>query len=131
MDVYIFQAAIYCKHCGEGIKHDRHEYEGAEDSDAYPQGPYSNGGGEADCPQHCDSCGLFLENDLTPDGSAYTKQRWEEYMNNGRGSLAVLHDWRLGYPNEFAEWCSDAEEREEANTLSNGQLARLSELADS
>ena len=38
------------------------------DSDDLPKGPYSNGGGEADTPQHCDGCGAFLENPLTGDG---------------------------------------------------------------
>ena len=34
------------------------------DSDDLPKGPYADGGGEADTPQHCDGCGHFLENPL-------------------------------------------------------------------
>src|SRR3954469_15157799 len=41
------------------------------DSDKFPKGPYENGGGEADTPQHCDQCMAFLENPLTEDGCAY------------------------------------------------------------
>jgi hypothetical protein len=38
------------------------------DSDDLPKGPYADGGGEADTPQHCDDCRRFLENPLTGDG---------------------------------------------------------------
>ena len=38
------------------------------DSECTPIGPYANGGGESDAPEHCDTCGLFLENPLTSDG---------------------------------------------------------------
>jgi hypothetical protein len=34
------------------------------DSDKFPKGPLADGGGESDCPQHCDTCGVFLENPL-------------------------------------------------------------------
>jgi hypothetical protein len=43
------------------------------DSDDLPKGPYSDGGGEADTPQHCDGCGQFLENPLTADGLIYVE----------------------------------------------------------
>lgn len=138
MDVYIFQADIYCESCGKGLMmeipkpaHAARDDESTYDSDEWPKGPYGDGGGEADCPQHCGMCGLFLDNSLTEDGSTYVKQAWEAYMNDERGRLSVLLEWRDGYPVEFAEWCADAEAREEANQLSNGQLSRLSDLADS
>lgn len=75
MDVYIFQADIYCESCGKGLMmeipkpaHADRDDESTYDSDEWPKGPYGDGGGEADCPQHCGMCGLFLENPLTPDG---------------------------------------------------------------
>jgi hypothetical protein len=34
-------------------------------------GPGLLGGGEADCPQHCGSCHVFLGNPLTGDGNDY------------------------------------------------------------
>lgn len=80
MDVYLYQAALLCEDCGEATR--RHldadgarpadpEDESTYDSGDYPKGPYPDGGGEADCPQHCDHCGVFLENPLTAEGEAY------------------------------------------------------------
>lgn len=86
MKVFLYQAALYCQWCGEGIRRERHEYapldpndESSYDSDVYPKGPYDKGGGEADTPQHCDSCGLFLENPLTTDGGDYVRAAAEPY----------------------------------------------------
>lgn len=84
MDVYVFQAALYCSDCGERLI-DELLAAGAEDTgdaDDFPQGPYADGGGEADSPQHCDAgpdclaaeehdgrrVGAFLENPLTHEG---------------------------------------------------------------
>jgi hypothetical protein len=98
MNVYMYKAALYCEDCGKAIRQqlDRAEKtpdnvndESSYDSDDYPKGPYPNGGGEADCPQHCDNgancinaeivarpkteykVGCFLDNDLTQDGVKY------------------------------------------------------------
>lgn len=100
MDAYIFQAALYCATCAGDIKlhlimegkapadpHDESSY----DSDDYPKGPYSNGGGEADSPQHCDTCGKFLENPLTSDGIDYVRAAVQE----ARRSLHVRHSVAL------------------------------------
>jgi len=43
------------------------------DSGDPPKGPYADGGGEADFPQHCDGCGQFLGNPLTGDGLIYVE----------------------------------------------------------
>lgn len=82
MNVYIYQAALYCEPCGQTVLRDLAISPGAEseDSDEMPQGPYANGGGEADCPQHCDRCGVFLENPLTADGYAYVRERLSDLM---------------------------------------------------
>lgn len=89
MLVYIYAADIYCEDCGKAIReriinegrapvdpNDEYSY----DSDKYPKGPFSDGGGEADCPQHCEAgpeclnaielidgskIGAWLENELT------------------------------------------------------------------
>lgn len=74
MDAYVFRASLFCKDCARSLKLECSPAH-SEDSDVYPQGPYPMGGGEADCPQHCDSCGLFLQNPLTPDGVAYVRER--------------------------------------------------------
>ena len=112
MNAYMFHAALWCEDCIRRFKHDHvkpdHVDESDEytyDSDEWPKGPYANGGGEADCPQHCDSCGVFLETPLTPDGDTYVREAasefetesdmsWEEIAvaadNDGQ---PVLADW--------------------------------------
>jgi len=71
---YIYQAALHCESCGRRLKAKlAGQGRMASDSDHYPQGPYPNGGGEADSPQHCDSCGKFLKNPLTKDGENYVR----------------------------------------------------------
>lgn len=85
---YVFQAAFLCEDCAAQIISEL-EAAGKEDtgdSDDFPQGPYSGGGGEADSPNHCDGnercvnkvqipggkpIGCPLANDLTSDGEAY------------------------------------------------------------
>lgn len=80
MNVYLFQAALLCEDCGHEVCKNLTEAgekpftvsdESSYDSDDYPKGPYPDGGGEADSPQHCDHCNVFLENPLTADGVAY------------------------------------------------------------
>jgi hypothetical protein len=73
MNVYIFNADIYCTDCAQEMIDECHErgIDNDGDSNTYPQGPYPNGGGEADRPQHCGSCGAFLQNPLTSDGYDY------------------------------------------------------------
>lgn len=115
MDVYIYQADLYCEDCGKSIcqklkdegkapemPDDEHTY----DSDEFPKGPYSDGGGESDGPHHCaagDDCinaieirdtkvGAFLENDLTADGIAYI----EKMARNDPGSSVVRY-WLKTY----------------------------------
>lgn len=90
MDAYVFQAAMLCADCGKATRDqlrattkelhpgfdeaDEYTY----DSDYFPKGPYSDGGGEADSPNHCDHCGVFLHNPLTREGVAYVKEQLSE-----------------------------------------------------
>jgi len=102
MQVYIYAADIYCEQCGEAIREriiregfapadpdDQRSY----DSDEFPKGPYCDGGGEADCPQHCGAgpqcvnaiefddghkVGAWLENELTADGVEYVREAIRE-----------------------------------------------------
>ena len=106
MLVYIYAADIYCDECGEGIceqiicegfapayPDDEQSY----DSDEFPKGPYPDGGGEADCPQHCGAgsdcynaielsdgtkIGAWLENLLTMEGVEYVRQSIHEDSDN-------------------------------------------------
>lgn len=76
---YVYKADLYCKRCADKIM----ETPGMapnEDSDRYPQGPYGDGGGEADHPQHCGGCRMFLENPITDDGRNYLRTILEPYI---------------------------------------------------
>lgn len=108
MNAYIYAAALFCEACaasllGVGVDGIRDEIgrrrsarglpDGATDTDAVPDGPYSDGGGESDCPAHCDGCGLFLENPLTSDGYAFVR----DAIINGDGDPEVLAEWASFY----------------------------------
>jgi hypothetical protein len=104
MKAYMFHASWLCEDCGKAVSKevDRDGVQDTGDSDAYPQGPYGDGGGEADCPQHCDHCHVFLENPLTADGEEYVRDalRDRRYLdpNDPRyGDPVVLGEWRDHY----------------------------------
>ena len=99
-NAYIYQADIYCSECACDIRKQIRKEGNAPksvhdaDSDEWPQGPYDDGGGETDCPQHCgsgSSCinamtcsdgrkvGMFLANPLTSDGEKYVR---DEHRDN-------------------------------------------------
>jgi hypothetical protein len=99
MNAYVYQSALLCEECtlivckdktvpGKPVLLPVDLDTNTYDSDTYPKGPYPNGGGEVDRPQHCDHCGVFLENPLTADGYEYVKQSM---------SIATL---RVPYPKE-------------------------------
>jgi hypothetical protein len=77
MNVYVYQAALYCEDCGLAIR-ERLTNEGnapanpnderSYDSDSFPKGPYADGGGESDSIQHCDCAGACV-NALEVEGS--------------------------------------------------------------
>ena len=66
--------------------------ESSYDSGEFPKGPYDNGGGESDCPQHCGACHEFLENPLTSDGLEYARQNprpeWDSFYDIVRDEVA-------------------------------------------
>ena len=103
MDAYVYQAGLYCNACAAAIMTKLKQGgetpantsdESSYDSDDYPKGPFSNGGGEADCPQHCDGCGLFLENPLTADGYSYVKRAILEAIKRLPDEvLGVIQEW--------------------------------------
>lgn len=106
MDIYVFQAALLCEDCGEKKRaelessappdpDDEHTY----DSDDYPKGPYPDGGGEADCPQHCDACHVFLENPLTSEGLDYVRETIASKLEDPRAKLdtPAFEEWAPFY----------------------------------
>lgn len=105
-DVYIYNAAFLCEACGEalmsqldkeGKKPANVKDESSFDSDQYPKGPFDDGGGESDSPNHCDACREFLENPLTDDGYEYIRQLLLEHQSSGRGDAKVLLEWAKYY----------------------------------
>lgn len=112
IDAFIYQAALLCEPCGKAQQEacireahsTRQLMETGVDSEGYPAGPYADGGGEADTPQHCDHCGTFLHNPLTGDGSTYVRDAFGEFVELGRGKLEVLADWIREYPYEFDDY---------------------------
>ena len=97
MDAYLYKAALWCGQCmikalvaerkaapsaiavppAEALEQivaaNGFTSENDYDSDDLPKGPYTDGGGEADTPQHCDGCSEFLGNPLTGDGIIYVE----------------------------------------------------------
>ena len=89
MNIYIYQADVYCEACAKAIMRELRgsntEIVDTTDSEYFPQGPFRNTVG--DSPHHCASgweClnplelgghnyGAWLENDLTPYGVEYVK----------------------------------------------------------
>ncbi len=124
---YMYKAALYCQHCGEEIKKhlstsgnvpqnlDETQY----DSDSYPKGPYPDGGGEADSPQHCDKCGRFLENPLTQEGIEYVRRAVDDYDPSGGGSAPVIQEWMDFY----SDVLGGAEDDGIHTSAETGQLA--------
>ena len=106
MKAYAFNASLFCEDCGKRLvaAMDAKETQDNGDSDQYPQGPYPHGGGEADTPQHCEACGVFLENPLTPDGDNYVREKANEH-DEGDMAWSEIADAadRDGQPT-LAEW---------------------------
>jgi hypothetical protein len=109
MEVYMYQADLYCNRCGIDIRK-RLRREGkrpSADSGEWPQRHF-NGGGEADTPQHCGSgedClqplelggnkfGCWLENQLTDEGKAYVRDR---IAGDPAGQNVVTQFWAEAY----------------------------------
>ena len=122
MDAYIFRADMWCEDCiralifdqlgfqpdgsiaksdlstedvlaellRERLRDPNNEY--TWDSDEFPKGPYADGGGEADTPQHCAGCDCFLENPLTKYGEEYVKEAVKE--DPGK---ELVREWRDFY----------------------------------
>jgi hypothetical protein len=94
MDAYVYKAALYCPDCVkqiiQGLQPLTWPSVMKADSEYVSQGPYPNGGGEADNPQHCDGCGAFLENPPTPDGNRYVIEQLVEHARDGSRDAVVL-----------------------------------------
>ncbi len=111
---YIYQGACYCENCGKEIRAtlsatapedslDHSSY----DSDNYPKEAQVERE-EADSPQHCDGCGVFLHNPLTSDGYRYVQEKLNETGLKSMyiGSMSVaLKNWATWYG--FTYWTTE------------------------
>ena len=127
-DVYMYQAALLCEDCGEEIRAnlrkagkapDDEDDEGSYDSDDFPKGPFSDGGGEADSVQHCDSnerclnaiklpcgskIGAWLGNDLTSEGVRWLAESIRESIfKDNTHSRQVNRLWKSKYSDPLAD----------------------------
>lgn len=113
MNAFIYAADIYCECCGQTIRDtltrdgrapENPDNESSYDSDQFPKGPYVNGGGEADSPQHCASCRTFLENPLTDDGRDYVRAAIADARPCiGAEVDSPVEQWRAFYASDMAE----------------------------
>jgi hypothetical protein len=128
MDAYVYKAALWCGPCiiktlvaerkaaagaidmlpAEALEQivstNGFTSESDYDSDDLPKGPYADGGGEADTPQHCDGCGHFLENPLTGDGLIYVEDAIRDSLRTKKLSSATNNavvDWAEFYKDEL------------------------------
>lgn len=104
MNVYIYQADVWCEDCG-AVVCDRLRVEGKApadpedectyDSDDYPKGPFEDE--ESDCPEHCAGCGVFLENPLTKEGFDHLKGSIVDAVMTGATDSVALSVWAPYY----------------------------------
>ncbi len=114
----IYAADVFCGDCIDAIKRDCLDDgtvagmledgidpadERTFDSDQYPKD--CDVECEADSPQHCGGCSVFLENDLTTDGEEYVK---EAVRSGAPDDIAVtvwmpFYDY-IDYDEAFDQW---------------------------
>ena len=92
MKIYMFDGDVYCKPCGEAIAATLPDPDAWErehpDSNSYPVA-YDSSEGEADSPEHCGKCSLFLERNLTEDGVRYV----QDYVDTLCGDTDITLLW--------------------------------------
>jgi|ETNvirnome_6_100_1030635.scaffolds.fasta_scaffold06265_5 hypothetical protein len=106
MEAYMYRAAFYCSDCAHEIgmvchiEHHGRNFSNLCDSECTPIGAYPDGGGEADTPQHCDTCREFLENPLTDDGREYVREAIEQINDWDTATVTI---WREFYGDTLDE----------------------------
>lgn len=115
MKTYLYRGALYCEHCADRIKGNLRQRspecvpitsddESSYDSNDWPKGPFPNGGGEADTPQHCDHCGEFLQNVLTNDGDSWLRNEAAEFDLPDSSWAEIAERAELAGKAHLAEW---------------------------
>ena len=145
MDAYIYKAGLWCGSCvikalvaarkaapgaiamspAEALQQivsaNGFTSESDYDSDDLPKGPYAQGGGEADTPQHCEGCGQFLGNPLTSDGVLWVEDVIRSYLTTRKATAVTtdtVNEWADFYKDEldFRRIVLEALERETARS---------------
>ena len=92
MKIYMFEADLYCKPCGEAIAGtllEPTEWEREHpDTNSYPVA-FDSSEGESDTPDHCGECQLFLERNLTDAGRQYV----QDYVDTLDGDTDITLLW--------------------------------------
>ena len=90
--IYIYQADIYCEECGTDIafRTAKPDYPKPWDTNDFPMAVDNE---ESDCPEHCASCQVFLENPLTKDGQDYVLEAVWEAAVDGKGLKDIVLEW--------------------------------------
>ncbi len=99
---YTHDGDIYCPECAaaQGMTQDAPEW-----------GPVFSTGDEADCPQHCGGCHVFLRNALTSDGVEYYLNRVADLLERGEASKRHFHtvrEWISFYGLDLSTGGSDS-----------------------
>ena len=94
MDAFAHQSSLICGSCAQDF-YNRMGVNTAwsDDPDVCPQGPHSDGGGEADAPQHCGRCHEFLENPLTTDGADHLRAFFRSCVTNDQQPTPHFMTW--------------------------------------
>jgi hypothetical protein len=111
--LYIYNADLYCKPCGEGIQSELEalncdcpggksdcngscnwgELQGYhDDSNSWPI-DYCRGERESDTPDHCGKCSRFLGSTLTDDGIEYVKESAREDLDQHGAIGEIVQGW--------------------------------------
>lgn len=95
MNAYLRGCTLFCESCA------RRGPKFIASNEEQFVGPYPSGGGEADSPQHCDSCGIWLQNPLTDDGRRYVEDAIaaarDRLLWGERQNMIALTTWAPGY----------------------------------
>lgn len=89
---YGYDAALHCPDCADAagmLKEGAVDAQGGEAFAVFDQTD------EADCPQHCDECHVFLYNSLTDEGVKYVVESLHnlEWEKRTESNLGVVREW--------------------------------------
>ena len=98
IQAWAYSAALFCCHCAEQAYGKEALSNGtARDGEGNTPSPVFVDSSEADSPQHCDSCGEFLENALTDDGVEFVADSIAACLYDAMGNRAIVQQWASFY----------------------------------